>query len=58
MNTGIGEECSTKVKDEVDAGELLPGLDENACECTEEDPIIRGPEAVQVRTLAEFVLAF
>jgi len=53
FNTSVGEECSAKVKDEVDAGELLPGLDKNAGECTEEDPIFRGTEAVHVRTIAK-----
>ena len=46
MDTSVGEECSAKVKDEVDASELLPSLDENAGECTEEDPIVRGTEAI------------
>ena len=56
MNTSVGEESGAKVKYKVDASELLPGLDKNAGECTEEDPIVRGTEAVHVRTLAKFLL--
>ena len=44
------------VEDEVDTGELLPRLDEDAGEGTEEDLVVREPEAVDIRALAELLL--
>jgi hypothetical protein len=56
VNPGVGEERCPKVEDKVDASKLLPGLDEDAGECPEADPIIRGPEAVKVGTCTNFFL--
>ncbi len=58
MNTSIGEECGAKVKDEVDTSELLPGLDKNAGEYTEADPIVRSAETIKVGALPNCFLMF
>lgn len=50
MDPSVREEGRAKVEDKVDAGELLPCLDEDTRESTEEDTIIRGSEAVEVGT--------
>ena len=50
MESGVGEESRAEVEDKVDASKLLPGLDEDTRQCTEADAIVRGPEAVKVRT--------
>jgi len=47
-NTRVLEEDGTVVEDEVDTGELLPCLDEDAGEGTEKDFIVGGTEAVEV----------
>jgi len=55
-NAGLLEEHGTIVDDEVDTGELLPGLDEDAGESTKEDFVVGGTEAVEVRRLAQLLL--
>ena len=49
-NPGVLEERSAVVDDEVDTGELLPGLEDNARKGTEKD-FVGGAEAVEVRRL-------
>ena len=56
MNTRVLEEHGTVVEDEVDTGELLPCLDEDAGEGTKKDLIVRGAETVEVRRLAQLLL--
>ena len=41
------------VEDEVDTGKLLPCLVENSGKRAEHDLVVSGPEAVQVRALAQ-----
>ena len=41
------------VENEVNTGELLPCLDEDTSEGTEQDLVVGGSEAVEVRALAE-----
>jgi len=50
VESGVGEESRAEVEDKVDASELLPGLDEDTRQSTEADAIVRGSEAVKVRT--------
>lgn len=52
------EEKTHVVEDEVDTGELLPGLDEDTGEGTEPDLVVTRAEAVDVATLAECLLGF
>ena len=56
MDTRILEEDGAVVEDEVDPGELLPRLDEDPSEGAETDLVIAGPEAVEVRRLAQPLL--
>ena len=44
------------VEDEVDTGELLPCLDEDTREGTEDDLVVAGAEAVEISALAVSLL--
>ena len=55
-NPGVLEKRGTIVGDEVDAGELLPGLDEDTREGAEKEFVVGCAEAVSVRRLAQFLL--
>ena len=55
-NARVLEKRGTGVDDEVETGELLPGLEGNTSEGTEKD-FVGGAEAVEVRRLAQFLLA-
>ena len=57
-NPRVLEKCGTIIGDEVDASELLPGLDEDTGKGTEKDSVVGGTEAVSVRRLAQFLLVF
>ena len=46
----VGEESCAIIEDEIYSGKLLPSLEENTREGTEEDAIIRRSEAVKVGT--------
>lgn len=54
--TGIGEEGGTIVEDEVDTGELLPTLEEDTGEGTEEDLVGTHLEAIGIGALTYFFL--
>ena len=56
MNTRVLEEHGPVIEDEVDACELLPGLDEDTGESTEEDLVVAGAETVEIRRLAQLLL--
>ncbi|CAG8604720.1 4149_t:CDS:2, partial [Acaulospora colombiana] len=53
-DTRVLEEGRAVVKDEIDTGELLPGLDKDTGEGAEEDLVGAHLEAVHVRALADF----
>jgi hypothetical protein len=50
------EENGTVIEDEVDTRQLLPRLDEDTGEGTEEDLVVTRSEAVKVRRLAQLLL--
>jgi len=56
-DTRVLEERGTVVEDEIDTGELLPCLDEDASEGTKKDFVVRSAETVEVRRLAQIPLA-
>jgi hypothetical protein len=56
LDTSVREESSAKVEDEVDAGELLPCLEEDTSKSAESDTIVRGTEAIKVGALAKLLL--
>ena len=56
MNTRVLEEHGAVIEDEVDACELLPCLNKDTSEGTEEDLVVAGAEAVEVRRLAQLFL--
>jgi hypothetical protein len=55
-NTRVLEKDGTVVENEVDTGELLPSLDEDTSEGTEEDFVVGDAEAVDVGSLAQLLL--
>ena len=55
-NTRVLEEHGAVVENEVDAGELLPGLNKDTSEGTEKNFVVGGTEAVCVRRLAQLLL--
>ena len=55
-NIRVLEEHGAVVEDEVDTGQLLPGLDEDTGEGTETDFVVTRAETVGVRRLANFHL--
>ena len=58
MDARVLEEDGTVIEDEVDTGQLLPRLNEDTSECTEEDLVVAGAEAVEIRGLAQLLLLF
>jgi len=54
-DAGLLEESRAVVENEVDTGELLPGLQEDTSECAEENLVRAILEAVSVRAFAEFL---
>lgn len=56
MDAGGLEERRAEIEDEVDTGELLPALEEDAGKSTEGNLVVRRAEAVEVGALADLLL--